>query len=129
MLYLFNKIKNSAFEQIFWILIGMALPKIFKLIKGRIISIIQHRCINKYKVIQDSHLNTLTLGSGIPNYESQDIIFRKTSNKLFVSFPKELISELDDHKRNSYKSEDVSFNGTNSFTDLVEETKISNLQA
>lgn len=80
-----------------------------------------------FKEYNDKYLNTVTLGAGMPNYESEDIILRNSKKQLFISFPNELISELDVDKQRSFKTTDISFNGTSDFNELVEETGISNL--
>lgn len=132
MLDLFDKIRNSAFEQVFWIVVGMisqkVLEKSYKILKRKIRNRAQRKRIKKYNILEDNYLNTLTIGSGTPNYSSDDIIFKDTGKKLFISFPKELISELDADMRNSFKKEDISFDNTNNFNEIIEETNIGNLQ-
>ena len=121
---------NSVISFILGAVAGFIANKVLEGIERFIKDTLENRRVRKeiklMNEITEEKLNVISIVNGHPYYEKQNMNISVIDKKLYIGFPKELIDKLDEGKIHSFH-DNCSFNGKNTFEDIVKETGIKNL--
>lgn len=126
-----NEIRQSGFNEIFWIFIGFIISKVLDNISSRFEDKRKRAKVTKRiaKSDNDSYekCNIVGLSHAYPYYKEKNMILLSGSKKLFFSIPSDIKEKILQLNPEFEFNEDLSFNGKNSFEELINITGIENL--